>query len=194
MDLWSQQQDRDLKAVKEAVATPATALGSPATGGSLTLSGVLTAATVVTGDPDVSHGIVTLRYGARLAQIVSGAPAYTGGNSVNTGWIAVVANDTLRFDFGGFKDGDRLIEISVYAKGSVALHWTATSYELDLGNGGTATLATFNSVNNDPRQKRIVYSSAGLTIGPDIALSLEWVATGGTGQALFGAELKLDRP
>lgn len=210
MDAWSQSKDVQIAAAQKAIANPppVTVLGSPATGGDLTLSGNLTANTILSGsvkifDPDVSHAARKLMLHASAFR--NRTDDYiTIGNFVQM--VAGEASPELTSASGAPSEpvwaciplsiGDRILEVDLYVRGAAPASNVVT---LKVWKQDLTTLAapsqlgaTLTSVNTATAQ---TLARTGLTevVADGFGYFLSALITTGT-PGIRGARVIYDRP
>lgn len=178
---------------------PVTALGTPATGGALTLSGALSAASVATAEADVRHGARSLLIHASsiLPSIPNTSPSsnnmfsYSGGavnhpGSSNSATAGMPINLLI---------GDRITALGVYVTGNVGGTWTAKLFKIT-NTGTTTQIGSTMTVAALATDQTLTISGLSETCVDATFYYVEWTANtiGLAGARIYGAKVIYDRP
>lgn len=196
-DNWHTQDGKWRDEITERVQTPlppVTVLGSPASGVALSLSGAFSAASVLTPEADIRHGTRVVHFGPVSGRPSVGAPVFTGGATVNTGWASVAAADAVEFSLDPFAVGDRILQVFCYGTATAAQQWSATFYTLNMLTGAATALGTVLSTVGAVRRFRQVFNGTFTIANDNSCLLLEWTSVAAGGMSVYGVEVLFDRP
>lgn len=176
MDIWTQEKDQQLAKINAALSAPTGAISAPS---------------VTTAEADIRHGPKPIHFGPTSFRPSVGAPVYTGGATVNSGWQAA-PNEQMGGDLDPLAVGDRVLSVFAYGTATAGNQWSATLSTVNLTTGANAVLGTGLSGLGAIRRFKQIFLGSYVVVG-DTYLHLEWTAIGAA-MSFWGAELTYDRP